>query len=984
MSLFAGALKQPQQISRSQCSLDDMKEALKQGLDPNVQWKELEIDGSRPTGGCVLSSYDPYVSWANYNTPLHRSLWHHHYDAATLLLKNGARIDLCNALGRTPLHEALRFKFNSSQYEKVKFLIENGANVNAESEERSFHDQYTHRSGAAGIVPLHEAIRSWDSQMVTILVEAGASLTQLSPGGWTILDLAILERNEPIIDFLYKSGARLSEISNREVQSDNLQEMAQLLLADDKIFPPSDCREAYLHVISHPEFLCAWEEFSTGSVSTCRVLLDKFLDILSRIAEKPNPENVPGAPTCLQCAAFLKQLSEGNLYPFELHPDRDSLRRSAIDGCCLCVLILDALAYGTGRWAGLNSVKSTKFGITPKIILLPGGLFTIFILHENQSETLLISNMSDHQKYPDDTELGTGSPRAFEAARSWLENCRLYHSKCNESKDENPMLPTRVIDVGNETSEPFLYQSNGRHAPYLCLSYCGGGSSNFKTTKESLLDCMNTIPLSLFPLTLRDAILATRQLGFRFLWIDALCVVQDDENDRKREAAQMQTIFANATMTLSAHDSQDPTGGLFRPRRWIYPPSPVQISLRVPKKRKSARGVHNYGHFVIPVHGEKELYKPGPDSSQAWALQEQILSTRIIHWGPGILYWECLSCHGSESDPEGVTHPYSSCTDFSRVRRQKRIAQGRYQENDLFSSRSTALSPENKEGEVNAPEADIAKRKSTYLIWQESVAEYSSRVLDKQEDKIPAFLGLSRIMERVLQDEFVVGIWKNSHLFPSLLWAADNSEGNSRNGNYPSWTWASINGKVKYPIDDSYVTWEPSNVVLDIKTSGPSQNYATGSIIMRSTIRKFPGGNRLWHHKSKPRNPSYRLTPRRIDEESEFRWQDIQSIVSAFQDIRTVLPEPQAPNNREGSGDDIYCLVVARIGVVPPPTFGYPAYPGGRPKSLVCICLTPVSHDKGTETKAPHNTYRRVGLCEFWDRPEFWEDAVKDKWVTMI
>ncbi|KAI2775841.1 hypothetical protein F4815DRAFT_375957 [Daldinia loculata] len=108
MSLFVGVSKQPQQeISRSQCSMDDVKKALEQGLDPNVQWKELEIDRPRPTGGCVFTSFDRHCSWANYNTPLHKSLWYRHYNAAALSLESGARINLYNALGKTPLHEAL-------------------------------------------------------------------------------------------------------------------------------------------------------------------------------------------------------------------------------------------------------------------------------------------------------------------------------------------------------------------------------------------------------------------------------------------------------------------------------------------------------------------------------------------------------------------------------------------------------------------------------------------------------------------------------------------------------------------------------------------------------------------------------------------------------------------------------------------------------------------------------------------------------------
>ena len=81
------------------------------------------------------------------------------------------------------------------------------------------------------------------------------------------------------------------------------------------------------------------------------------------------------------------------------------------------------------------------------------------------------------------------------------------------------------------------------------------------------------------------------------------------------------------------------------------------------------------------------LYEPGALGSGAWALQEQVLSTRTVHWGLGILDWECLSRHGSEADPEGPAHAYnSSCTDFARARRHKRVVLGWLREFDVDES----------------------------------------------------------------------------------------------------------------------------------------------------------------------------------------------------------------------------------------------------------------------------------------------------------
>lgn len=141
----------------------------------------------------------------------------------------------------------------------------------------------------------------------------------------------------------------------------------------------------------------------------------------------------------------------------------------------------------------------------------------------------------------------------------------------------------------------------------MTLSYCWGSSVNLRTTKDTLAAHREAIPLDAFPSTLRDAVLATRELGFRYLWIDALCIVQDDADDWEREAAQMKTVYANAVLNMSALASDDTAGGLFRPRdsRLV---SPVPISIRMPKRYKAEQAAHKACHFVLPVHSETEVY----------------------------------------------------------------------------------------------------------------------------------------------------------------------------------------------------------------------------------------------------------------------------------------------------------------------------------------------------------------------------------------
>ncbi|KAI0455041.1 hypothetical protein F5B21DRAFT_524181 [Xylaria acuta] len=1008
--------------------LDRVQSMLARGLDLNFQSDEPKPK-PRPRG-CVIYGVDPNRCWAYSNTSLHESMENRWHDIAALLLKNGAQIDLRNALGRTALHEAIRI----SDYAGVKFLVENGANVDATSEERSIHDPYLsrHLSSTTGVAPLHEAIKACDFRMVELLVDMGANVAQ---------------RNGPVLDLLYRHGGRLSEVAtpSEAILPTNPRKMAQMLLASANVFPPSSCRGVYLQIIDHPEFLQAWSEYSINSTSACVAPFKIFLDLLAQKAQRPNPEDVPGAPKCLQCSKLLKQLSPTGPEHFVLHPDRDSLRQSANGGCYLCAIFEDALIHKSGKskWEvegrpprqeeSTKVIIQTAFPtITSDFTITTSG-FTMTVYCDDQAEVLSIHSISDsfmidHQQFPNDRESGTGSPQAFKFARAWLENCRLHHPICSGKKDENPVLPTRVIDVGGRTAEPFLYESNNERAPYLTLSYCWGRGNNLRTTMGSLQNHKRLIPFDSFPPTLRDAVLATRQLGFRYLWIDALCIVQDDLNDWETEAGQMRDIYSNATITLSAHESEDAMGGMFRPRPDEFV-GPVQLSLHVPKRYRLQQPAHQTIFSILPVNGERRTLQPGPIDSRGWTLQENVMSTRVVHWGPGILYWECLSCHGSESDPDGriASRNLEASAKSMGVRRQKGILQGlpyekKYsndylgddgQSSDDQTVRSEDSDNESEDWDESPAQQDKSNQdqgseenrtsdcdeslcsddideeddveKLPFREWQNLVTQYSSRKLTNPQDKIPAFLGLSRAAEAALQDEFLVGIWKNSHFFPSLLWSTQQPGGRSRNRNYPSWTWASIDGRVWYS-KPSRVRWEPSDVAFDVKVSGPSQNQATGSITMRTTVRKFSRHYKFWRYKNELHNPflSYSFRREYGKAKSKKNLSEELMVVNGCRDLRAVPLEEKKSTGWEGAENDIYFAVIARVGKQPPPKVGYPAFPQGKPRSLMCLCLTPVNNDNQTQAEVQPKIYRRVGFCEIWDHSEFWEGAVKDEWLTII
>lgn len=323
-------------IAHPNCSADDVKAALCEGFNPNTLW--ADYDTVFGTGEPMhLGPRDSQeITWANVDTPLQKLSLARKFDAALVLLANGAQIDLLNAHGRTPLHEAI----NKDLLEVVGFLIECGADVNAVSEARSFKDQKSYHWGSSGIVPLHETVRNLNPEILEMLIGAGADYNHISSDGWTILDLALLERDESVVNLLIQHGARISQQTIAEESGpESLRISARLLLANQSMFPPEKCRQAYLYVISRPEFI---EDYKLSTTS--EKLLDTFLGILCQAAELPNPEKVPGAPCCVSCVSYLKALSPQHTGPFELHPNRYSLTKSAKGGCCLCAIFEDALS----------------------------------------------------------------------------------------------------------------------------------------------------------------------------------------------------------------------------------------------------------------------------------------------------------------------------------------------------------------------------------------------------------------------------------------------------------------------------------------------------------------------------------------------------------------------------------------------------------------------------------------------------------------
>jgi Heterokaryon incompatibility protein (HET) len=165
-------------------------------------------------------------------------------------------------------------------------------------------------------------------------------------------------------------------------------------------------------------------------------------------------------------------------------------------------------------------------------------------------------------------------PGCFGLITSWLTECRAGHPNCRSNTDVS--LPTRVIDVGHNGASPRLLLTEGRRGEYLTLSYCWGSTKQITTTLANLSDRLNALPLDSLPRTHREAIEITHRLGFQYLWIDAVCIVQDDPADWNRESAKMFNIYRDSVLTIAASCARDVS--LLRDPRVCLPIQPFPLA----------------------------------------------------------------------------------------------------------------------------------------------------------------------------------------------------------------------------------------------------------------------------------------------------------------------------------------------------------------------------------------------------------------------
>lgn len=194
----------------------------------------------------------------------------------------------------------------------------------------------------------------------------------------------------------------------------------------------------------------------------------------------------------------------------------------------------------------------------------------------------------------------TGSDTNFELAKMWIRDCTENHDECGDGSvpKSNSQLPTRVIHVG-ELGNLHILETSNKDGKYLALSYCWGNVTKLLNTKTRYVEFQTQLPKGEMPATFRDACEVAHRLGYLYLWIDALCIIQDDTADVQREMSNMGSIYQNADFTIFAANGPDTDSGLFLERDGrLNKPCDATITVNESEKREQKEVAFTYPRTV--------------------------------------------------------------------------------------------------------------------------------------------------------------------------------------------------------------------------------------------------------------------------------------------------------------------------------------------------------------------------------------------------
>jgi hypothetical protein len=353
------------------------------------------------------------------------------------------------------------------------------------------------------------------------------------------------------------------------------------------------------------------------------------------------------------------------------------------------------------------------------------------------------------------------APARLNTVKQWIENCIRNHPNCqppDQSLSHRP-LPSRLIDVTQPGKPRLLIMDDfpSGAIKYATVSHRWRVEGMPKLLQANLNAMRDGIEVDCLPVVFQDAIELCFMLGVSYLWIDALCLIQDNESDCRSEIERMGDIYSYAYCNFSATAAAKLPSGLF-----VDSENPHHAAFPVAVARRNMHfDCYGYSDKAVTHLNEESLMKRG------WVLQERLLSPRSIYFGRQ-LSWECTELLANELFPSGVPHEelvtWGQTVPFKLVRMLSH-------DPSLAGDHRYYLGP-------------YSEREVLYGRWLRIASMYAACDLTFDQDVLPAISGLARRFTKALDDVYLAGLWRGD-LISGLMWERVNGEKLSSAKNYP-------------------------------------------------------------------------------------------------------------------------------------------------------------------------------------------------------
>ena len=392
----------------------------------------------------------------------------------------------------------------------------------------------------------------------------------------------------------------------------------------------------------------------------------------------------------------------------------------------------------------------------------------------------------------------------FKLMRRWLKDCDHNHGpSCNHPRPGNRIKAEIDLIFIDVVKECLVFGSSSDE--YLVLSYTWGKTDMCMTLLDNFYDrrqpkALASVP---FPKSIRDAMSLVRSLGERLLWIDAICIVQDDDSQKRRDIPNMDIVYGRAYATIVAlHGDNADAGlpGVAPGTRACQQFETIDLSVdeedtqEDPREQSSQKCTFVRGPSPLPLVLQASIW-----NTRGWTLQERLLSRRCIYFSADAFYFECNRGILAEG---GVNEAYESYS-LGELLDDKGIQQKPDQDNPIADL---------------APLYDLKPGSRLWKAWtvyQELVQMYTKRRFTFKPDILDGFAGIFAVLNELhLQDSIenaTVHGMPEAYFIHALLWtptaeiprrqaSSNEADEGQPDPRFPSWSWAGWDGPVDYRL----------------------------------------------------------------------------------------------------------------------------------------------------------------------------------------